>query len=66
VTTLDTAQIGRTIESSQITDLALNGRNPFNMATLKAGVIGDQFNGFNPGWVEQSVSINGGGRTAIR
>lgn len=60
VTTLDTAQIGRTIDSSQITDLALNGRNPFNMASLKAGVIGDQFNGFNPGWVEQSVSINGG------
>jgi hypothetical protein len=60
LTTLDTAQIGRTIESTQITDLALNGRNPFNMATLKAGVIGDQFNGFNPGWVEQSVSINGG------
>ncbi len=60
LTTLDTAQIGRTIEANQITDLALNGRNPFNMATLKAGVIGDQFNGFNPGWVEQSVSINGG------
>lgn len=58
--TLDTAQIGRTIDSSQITDLALNGRNPFNMASLKAGVVGDQFNGFNPGWVEQSVSINGG------
>jgi hypothetical protein len=32
----------------------------FSMAVLKAGVIGDQFNGFNPGWVEQSVSINGG------
>ncbi len=60
LTTLDTAQIGRTIDATQITDLALNGRNPFNMATLKAGVIGDQFNGFNPGWVEQSVSINGG------
>jgi hypothetical protein len=60
MTTLDTAQIGRTIESTQITDLALNGRDPLNMAVLKAGVIGDQFNGFNPGWVEQSVSIAGG------
>ena len=60
MTTLDTAQIGRTIDSTQITDLALNGRDPLNMAVLKAGVIGDQFNGFNPGWVEQSVSIAGG------
>jgi hypothetical protein len=60
MTTLDTAQIGRTIEATQITDLALNGRDPLNMAVLKAGVIGDQFNGFNPGWVEQSVSIAGG------
>src|SRR5712691_8809950 len=59
-TTMETAQIGRTIESKQINELALNGRNPFSMAVLKAGVIGDQFNGFNPGWVEQSVSINGG------
>lgn len=58
--TLETAQIGRTIDSSQIMNLALNGRDPLNMAVLKAGVIGDQFNGFNPGWVEQSVSIAGG------
>ena len=60
VTSLETAQIGRTIDTKQINELALNGRNPFSMAVLKAGVIGDQFNGFNPGWVEQSVSINGG------
>ena len=59
-TTLETAQIGRTVESRQITDLALNGRNPFNLTLLKAGVIGDQFNGFNPGVVEQSFAINGG------
>src|ERR1035437_7532913 len=60
LTTMDTAQIGRTIESIDITELALNGRDPLSLASLKAGVIGDQFNGFNPGWVEQSVSINGG------
>lgn len=59
-TTLDTAQIGRTVEAKQITDLALNGRNPFNLTLLKAGVIGDQFNGFNPGVVESSFAINGG------
>jgi len=59
-TTMETAQIGRTIESKQINALALNCRNPFSMGVLKAGVIGNQFNGVNPGWVEQSVSINGG------
>src|SRR4051794_17389843 len=36
----ETAQVGRTVESKQITDLALNGRNPIKLAVLKAGVIG--------------------------
>ena len=39
----ETAQIGRVIESRQITDLALNGRNPVNLALMKAGVTGRQF-----------------------
>ena len=44
----ETAQIGRVIESRQISDLALNGRNPINLALMKAGVVGGNFNVFNP------------------
>ena len=44
----ETALIGRTIESRQINDLALNGRNPLNLALMKAGVVGGNFNQFNP------------------
>lgn len=36
----DTAQVGRVIESRQISDLALNGRNPINLALMKAGLLG--------------------------
>jgi len=62
MTTMETAQIGRTVEGRQITDLALNGRNPYNMAMLKAGVVGDNFNLFNPGVVYMSFAVNGGRR----
>lgn len=58
----ETAQIGRVVESRQITDLALNGRNPINLALLKAGVVGGNFNNFNPNNLHESFSINGGRR----
>lgn len=44
----ETAQISRTVETQQIADLALNGRNPIELALLKAGVIGGNFNTFVP------------------
>lgn len=57
----ESAQIGRTVEARQITDLALNGRNPLNLALMKAGVVGGNFNKFNPdGLHENRFSINGG------
>lgn len=59
----ETAQIGRVIESRQITDLALNGRNPINLALMKAGVSGGNFNAFNPDSLGMSLSVNGGQTT---
>lgn len=50
----DTAMVGRTVEAKQINDLALNGRNPLNLALMKAGVSGGNFNSFNP----DSLSAN--------
>ena len=59
----ETAQIGRVVESRQITDLALNGRNPIKLAILKAGVIGgNNFNDFGPTQLHEQFSINGGRR----
>ena len=58
----ETAQIGRVVEARQITDLALNGRNPINLALLKAGVVGGNFNNFNPNNLHESFAINGGRR----
>jgi hypothetical protein len=56
----ETALIGRTIESRQINDLALNGRNPLNLALMKAGVSGGNFNQFNPDSLgANSFTING-------
>jgi hypothetical protein len=57
----ETAQIGRIVESRQISDLALNGRNPINLALLKPGVVGGNFNDFNADSLSSgSFSINGG------
>src|SRR6185503_2755838 len=56
----ETAQIGRVVTSRQITDLALNGRNPTNLALLKPGVVGSNFNAFNPTGLDGGFSINGG------
>ncbi|MFN9895086.1 MAG: carboxypeptidase regulatory-like domain-containing protein, partial [Acidobacteriota bacterium] len=54
------AQLGRVVESKQISDLALNGRNPINLALIKAGVVGSNFNAFNPTSFGTGLSINGG------
>ena len=46
-----TGQVTKTIESKQIQDLMLNGRNPINLALLKPGVrggAGGSFNSFQP------------------
>src|SRR5258708_1576724 len=56
----ETAQIGRVVESKQITDLALNGRNPIKLAILKAGVVGgNNFNDFGPTQLHEQFSIHG-------
>ena len=45
----NTGQMAKTIESKQIQDLMLNGRNPINLALLKPGVRGgSSFNSFQP------------------
>jgi hypothetical protein len=54
------AQLGRTVEARQISDLALNGRNPINLALIKAGVVGGNFNAFSPTSFGTNLSINGG------
>lgn len=60
----ETAQIGRVVEAKQITDLALNGRNPINLALMKAGVVGGNFNSFNPDDLGTGgFSVNGGRTT---
>jgi hypothetical protein len=56
----DTAQVAKTIESREIQDLALNGRNPINLVLLAPGVRGGPFNAFNPDDVGAiGFSING-------
>jgi hypothetical protein len=45
----NTGQVAKTIESRQIQDLMLNGRNPINLAMLKPGVRGNTaLNNFQP------------------
>ncbi len=57
----ETAQVSRIIESRQIQDLTLNGRNPIYLALLKPGVIGGAVGTFDPDSVSNgSFSINGG------
>jgi hypothetical protein len=57
---MDSAEIGGTVENRQMTDLALNGRNPFYLAEVRPGVVGDQFNSFNPDTMYTSLKVNGG------
>src|SRR5437588_375085 len=55
-----TAQVARTIETRQIQELTLNGRNPIYLASLKPGVRGGTIGTFDPDSVSNgSFSING-------
>ena len=57
----ETAQVGRVIETRQIQDLTLNGRNPIFLALLKPGVVGGSIGAFQPDDVTNGgFSINGG------
>jgi hypothetical protein len=57
----DSAQVGRVIESRQIADLTLNGRNPILLQMLKPGVRGSSIDQFIPDNLGTGgVSINGG------
>ena len=57
----ESAQVGRVVESKQIQDLTLNGRNPVYLALLKPGVRGGNINTFDPDSVSNGgFSINGG------
>jgi hypothetical protein len=44
----NTGQVAKTVEAKQIQDIMLNGRNPINLAMLKPGVRGNNFNSFQP------------------
>ncbi|PYQ55510.1 MAG: hypothetical protein DMF78_01770 [Acidobacteria bacterium] len=54
----NTGQVAKTIESKQIQDIALNGRNPINLALLKPGVRGGAGGSLNS---FQSDSLSDGG-----
>lgn len=57
---VDTAQVGRVVESKQISDLTLNGRNPLYLPLLLAGVNGPSIATFDPdGLGNGSFTING-------
>lgn len=57
----DTAQVGRVVESKQITDLTLNGRNPLYLPLLLAGVNGPSIASFDPdGLGNGGFTVNGG------
>src|SRR5215472_13382908 len=58
----ETAQVGSTVDSRQIQNLTLNGRNPIFLALLKPGVIsGNPIGTFAPDSVSNGdFSINGG------
>ncbi len=57
----ESAVVSRTINSKQIADLTLNGRNPIYLALLKPGVRGGSIGTFDPDSVSNGgFSINGG------
>ena len=57
----DSAQVSTTIETKQMQDLTLNGRNPIYLAALSPGVIGGTIGTFDPDSVSNgSYNINGG------
>jgi hypothetical protein len=56
----ETATVGRVVETKQIQDLTLNGRNPIYLALLKPGVTGGSIGTFDPDSVSNgSFNING-------
>ena len=55
----ETATVGKLIESSQIANMQLNGRNPLFLALLKPGVRGGSLQAFNFGLSSGGFSING-------
>ncbi|MGH9629830.1 MAG: carboxypeptidase regulatory-like domain-containing protein, partial [Bryobacteraceae bacterium] len=56
----ETATVGRTVEATQIERLMLNGRNPINLALLKAGVRTDgSIARFSFGLTSGNYAING-------
>src|SRR5205823_5487940 len=56
----ETATVGRTIDSRQIENLTMNGRNPIYLALAKPGVIGGSIGTFDPDSVSNGgFSING-------
>src|SRR5712692_3914748 len=58
--TSETATVGRTVETRQIENLTMNGRNPVYLALLKPGVIGGSIGTFDPDSVSNGgFSING-------
>src|SRR5258705_3691819 len=58
--TTQTASVGRTVETRQIENLTMNGRNPVYLALLKPGVIGGSIGTFDPDSVSNGgFSING-------
>ena len=57
----ESAQVGRVVDSKQIQDLTLNGRNPIYLALLKPGVSGGGIGTFDPDSVSNGgFNINGG------
>ncbi|MGI8990583.1 MAG: carboxypeptidase regulatory-like domain-containing protein [Bryobacteraceae bacterium] len=57
----ESAQVGRVVDSKQIQDMTLNGRNPIYLALLKPGVAGGSIGAFDPDSVSNGgFNINGG------
>ena len=57
----ESAQVGRVVDTKQIQDLTLNGRNPIYLALLKPGVAGGSIGTFDPDSVSNGgFNINGG------
>src|SRR5713226_3387153 len=58
--TSETATVGRTVDTRQIENLTMNGRNPIFLALLKPGVVGGSIGTFDPDSVSNGgFSING-------
>ncbi len=56
----ESATVGKTVEETQIQNMALNGRNPLFLALLKPGVRRGSVAGFSYGLDSAGLTINGG------